>query len=101
MIVVVWRVSCSCWKVRRKQFLSWSFLSCVLIYLNRQDLRGQVLQERDSARNISLQKDIELKELQHRLDKNVRISLLSTRKHSHIPDITSRSQSFLELEKLL
>lgn len=37
----------------------------------RQDLRTQLSQERDSVRHISLQKDIELKELQARLDKAV------------------------------
>ncbi|KIM43182.1 hypothetical protein M413DRAFT_9931 [Hebeloma cylindrosporum] len=34
-----------------------------------QDLRAQVVQERDSARQISLQKELELKELQARLEK--------------------------------
>ncbi|KAJ7288016.1 hypothetical protein C8J57DRAFT_504699 [Mycena rebaudengoi] len=37
-----------------------------------QDLRVQLTQERDSVRHISLQKDIELKDLQTRLDKTVR-----------------------------
>nr|UPW42857.1 nucleoprotein MLP2 [Hypsizygus marmoreus] len=36
-----------------------------------QDLRTQVSQERDNVRHITLQKEIELKELQTRLDKNV------------------------------
>ncbi|KAJ7147180.1 hypothetical protein C8R43DRAFT_544030 [Mycena crocata] len=36
-----------------------------------QDLRVQLSQERDSVRHISLQKDIEVKELQTRLDKAV------------------------------
>ncbi|KAJ3503028.1 hypothetical protein NLJ89_g8615 [Agrocybe chaxingu] len=35
-----------------------------------QDLRVQIVQERDSVRNLSLQKEIELKDLQTRLDKN-------------------------------
>ncbi|KAF8158177.1 hypothetical protein B0H34DRAFT_444170 [Crassisporium funariophilum] len=35
-----------------------------------QDLRTQVVQERESVRHISLQKDIELKELQNRLEKS-------------------------------
>ncbi|KAF8967178.1 hypothetical protein BDZ97DRAFT_1917117 [Flammula alnicola] len=34
-----------------------------------QDLRTQVVQERDAVRHLSLQKDLELKELQSRLDK--------------------------------
>jgi len=37
-----------------------------------QDLRAQVTQERDNARHATLQKDLELKELQSRLDKTVR-----------------------------
>ncbi|TFK40767.1 hypothetical protein BDQ12DRAFT_679995 [Crucibulum laeve] len=35
-----------------------------------QDLRSQVNQERDAVRHLSLQKEIELKEIQTRLDKN-------------------------------
>ena len=42
--------------------------------INSQDLRSQLLQERESVRHISLQKDIELKELQTRIDKVVRIT---------------------------
>jgi hypothetical protein len=45
--------------------------------LFRQDLRTQVSQERDNVRHISLQKDIELKELQVRLDKAVCFVTLS------------------------
>ena len=41
-----------------------------------QDLRTQLLQERESVRHISLQKDIELKELQARIDKNVGVLVL-------------------------
>ncbi len=40
--------------------------------LIRQDLRAQLVQERDTIRHINLQKEIELKELQSRLDRNVR-----------------------------
>jgi nucleoprotein TPR len=36
-----------------------------------QDLRAQVIQERDNARHLSLQKELELKELQARLEKKV------------------------------
>ena len=36
-----------------------------------QDLRGQLGQERDSVRHISLQKEIEVKDLQTRLEKSV------------------------------
>ena len=36
-----------------------------------QDLRGQLGQERDSVRYISLQKEIEVKDLQTRLEKSV------------------------------
>jgi len=39
---------------------------------NSQDLRAQVVQERDSARHLSLQKELELKELQARLEKKVK-----------------------------
>lgn len=38
-----------------------------------QDLRSQLSQERDSVRHISLQKEIEVKDLQTRLEKSVRI----------------------------
>ena len=41
-----------------------------------QDLRTQLLQERESVRHISLQKDIELKELQARIEKNVGVLVL-------------------------
>jgi nucleoprotein TPR len=37
----------------------------------RQDLKTQLAQERDSVRHVTLQKDIELKELHARLDRNV------------------------------
>lgn len=40
--------------------------------LIRQDLRAQLIQERDTIRHINLQKEMELKELQSRLDRNVR-----------------------------
>ncbi|KAG6833443.1 hypothetical protein H0H87_006809 [Tephrocybe sp. NHM501043] len=36
-----------------------------------QDLRAQLSQERDNVRHMTLQKDIELKDLQSRIDKNV------------------------------
>jgi hypothetical protein len=40
-----------------------------------QDLRAQVVQERDNARHLSLQKELELKELQARLEKKVKYFL--------------------------
>src|ERR1700722_13444562 len=49
--------------------LSHSVFSKHRIY--RQDLKAQLNQERDSVRHISLQKEIELKELQVRLDGSV------------------------------
>lgn len=39
-----------------------------------QDLRGQLGQERDSVRHVSLQKEIEVKDLRTRLEKSVRTS---------------------------
>lgn len=74
MIAVDLRVSYKCWKVKRKEnpHIFFSEINCFY----RQDLRIQVSQERDNIRHISLQKDIELKELQTRLDKNVMIRLL-------------------------
>lgn len=42
-----------------------------LTILHSQDLRAQLQQERDSIRHLSLQKDIELKELRNKLDKTV------------------------------
>ncbi|KAJ7600871.1 hypothetical protein C8J56DRAFT_1019894 [Mycena floridula] len=68
-----------------------------------QDLRGQVSHERDSSRNISLQKDIDLKELQMRLDRTAqelsrtRESLIgaeTSQKHmeERIADLTKQLQ---------
>ena len=51
-----------------------------------QDLRNQLGQERDSVRHVSLQKEIEVKDLQTRLEKSVRVRS-STR-----PRITNRHQ---------
>jgi len=45
---------------------------------NSQDLRAQVVQERDSARHLSLQKELELKELQARLEKKVKFFIQFT-----------------------
>jgi hypothetical protein len=45
---------------------------------SRQDLRIQLTQERDAVRHISLQKEIEVKEMQGRLDKAVRTSSVSS-----------------------
>jgi len=42
--------------------------------LYSQDLRSQLSQERDSVRHVSLQKEIEVKDLQTRLEKSVRVS---------------------------
>ncbi|KAG7445737.1 uncharacterized protein BT62DRAFT_176907 [Guyanagaster necrorhizus] len=42
-----------------------------LLEAQMQDSRAQLTEERDNVRNLTLQKDIELKELQSRLDKNV------------------------------
>ncbi|CAA7262954.1 unnamed protein product [Cyclocybe aegerita] len=64
-----------------------------------QDLRAQIVQERDSIRNISLQKEIELKDLQTRLDKNTQefsktretlVELQTSKKHleEKIDDLT-------------
>jgi hypothetical protein len=36
------------------------------------DLKAQLSQERDNLRHVSLQKDMEVKELQSRIDKTVR-----------------------------
>lgn len=47
------------------------FESLLPIHLYRQDLRTQLSQERDTVRHMSLQKDIQLKELQNRLDRAV------------------------------
>lgn len=41
------------------------------VEIPRQDLRMQLSQERDSVRHLTLQKDIELKELRNRIDKDV------------------------------
>lgn len=41
------------------------------VALCSQDLRGQLGQERDSVRHVSLQKEIEVKDLRTRLEKSV------------------------------
>ncbi|KAH9936573.1 uncharacterized protein B0H18DRAFT_974482 [Fomitopsis serialis] len=49
-----------------------------------QDLRAQLLAERESLRHVSLQKDIEVKELQSRIEKTTRENLVAaetSRKH--------------------
>ena len=51
------------------------FFESNILQINSQDLRSQLLQERESVRHISLQKDIELKELQTRIEKSVRTAL--------------------------
>ena len=38
----------------------------------RQDLKSQLSQERETVRHVTLQRDIDVKELQSRLDKTVR-----------------------------
>jgi len=52
--------------------------------LRSQDLRTQVSQERDNLRRMSFQKDIEVKELQTRLDKSVRLKTFTTTTASFI-----------------
>lgn len=44
---------------------------------HRQDLKAHLSQERDAVRHVTLQKDIDLKNLQARLDKTVCISFLA------------------------
>lgn len=44
------------------------------VVLYSQDLRSQLNQERDSVRHVSLQKEIEVKDLQTRLEKSVRVN---------------------------
>jgi len=44
------------------------------VVLYSQDLRSQLSQERDSVRHVSLQKEIEVKDLQTRLEKSVRMN---------------------------
>lgn len=55
------------------------------VFLYSQDLRSQLSQERDSVRHISLQKEIEVKDLQTRLEKTV---LLSPSTGSHMTNRT-------------
>ena len=45
-----------------------------IVVLSSQELRSQLNQERDSVRHISLQKEIEVKDLQTRLEKSVGIN---------------------------
>jgi nucleoprotein TPR len=51
------------------------------VVLHSQDLRSQLGQERDSVRHVSLQKEIEVKDLQTRLEKSVR---MSSSTHLHV-----------------
>jgi len=71
MIAVALKANCRCWKDRRKKNPV-PFIDKILTFIS-QDLRAQVVQERDSARHLSLQKELELKELQARLEKKVKI----------------------------
>ncbi|KAF8903177.1 hypothetical protein CPB84DRAFT_810991 [Gymnopilus junonius] len=68
-----------------------------------QDLRTQLVQERDAVRHVTLQKDLELKDLQTRLDKNAQefsktreslIEAQTSRKHleEKITDLTKQLQ---------
>ena len=43
---------------------------------NSQDLRSQLSQERDAIRHLALQKEIDVKELQGRVDKAVSAALI-------------------------
>ncbi|ESK95244.1 filament-forming protein [Moniliophthora roreri MCA 2997] len=56
-----------------------------------QDLRTQLMQEREAVRQVTLQKDIELKELQNRLDKST-LDLSSTRESLVIAETTKTHQ---------
>jgi len=51
--------------------------------LIRQDLRAQLVQERDTIRHIK-QKEIKLKELRSHLDRNVGYPGLSEREYTYI-----------------
>ena len=53
------------------------------VVLYSQDLRSQLSQERDSVRHISLQKEIEVKDLQTRLEKTV---FTTSSTGSHVTD---------------
>ncbi|PPR07761.1 hypothetical protein CVT24_003711 [Panaeolus cyanescens] len=63
-----------------------------------QDLRHQLLQERDTVRHVSLQKDIELKELQKKLDKHTED--FSTTRESLIEAQTSKKHLEDKVEDL-
>ncbi|KAF5314858.1 hypothetical protein D9619_007083 [Psilocybe cf. subviscida] len=63
-----------------------------------QDLRAQVVQERDAVRHISLQKELESKDLQARLDKSV--SEMSKTRESLIEAQTSKRHLEEKIEDL-
>ena len=50
-----------------------------------QDLRTQLQQERDSVRHITLQKDIEFKELRVKMEKTVRRYMFCLEKPIDVP----------------
>lgn len=68
-----------------------------LALFSRQDLRTQLTQERDTIRHISLQKDIELKELQNRLDRSV--WLVSASVLTNLNSLFARSKNYPRLVK--
>ena len=83
MIADAWKASCRYLKARRKcaEFVDRFHELTISI---RQDLRAQLVQERDTIRHINLQKEIELKELQSRLDRNVRYPKSLRREYTYV-----------------
>ncbi|KAH9480632.1 Protein MLP1-like protein [Psilocybe cubensis] len=69
-----------------------------LLESQTQDLRAQVVQERDSLRHLTLQKDLELKELQNRLEK--KSQECSTTRESLVEAQTSRKHLEEKVEDL-
>ena len=68
-----WRAKLRCLKDRREWIFSRTPSNTSTLGCYSQDLRNQLGQERDSVRHISLQKEIEVKDLQTRLEKSVRV----------------------------
>jgi len=69
-----WRAKSRCLKDKRERISSQNSGDTQTVVLYSQDLRSQLSQERDSVRHVSLQKEIEVKDLQTRLEKSVHMN---------------------------
>lgn len=71
MIVVGWIVSWNTLRTRSMCLVDSESYELLTTTIHSQDLRTQLVQERESVRRLTLQRDIELKELQGKAEKAV------------------------------